>query len=314
MKQAVTVILTSVILFGFAVPFFPSASATASFPTVVSSIGNSYGSGTSYIMNLPSGESTGDMYILCVTFNIAETTDTWPTGWVLMFAPVTNGVQFECRYHLANMTEGGAITVTVGSSAAMGYVGYLISGQSTIVAPVAAIPVTGNTANPDPPSLTAIPSDARLWIAAYGWGNTGSVTHSAYPSGFTNNQVLSGTVGNARGAFSSNNTDGTTLNPGTATLSNTILWIATTISVPSLTVTTVVASPNFTLSWIFGILIILLTLLGFARAPAALFLSAILCILLSVELFNQIGNLVISAIIMGMAVFLLVIGISEVRE
>lgn len=229
-------------LAGLVLPPAAQATASSTYPSVTATQSTAGGAGTSQVIALPGGASVGDLLIACVAVN-AATTFTWPTGWGAVFLPVpsASSIDLDCHYIYANATVGATVTVTLGTSAQAASVAYRIAGANISSAPLAASTGgTGSSTSPDPPSVTGIPTENRLYIAVFAW--TGSATLSNYPANYNSNQLTKSQGTASAIAIASRDLNGGAENPGVATLSAPVAWSAQTITVRPVQLTVTTAS------------------------------------------------------------------------
>lgn len=180
---------------------------------------------TSHVISLPAAIVSGDLLI--AIWNPDGTgAGTWPAGWTQLWAtnlPANTG-RTECRYRVADGTEGASITVTTAAAVTSSHATYRIDTFSGN-APEAGVTATANSANANPPSLTpSWGAKDTLWIAVAAVDNT-DVT--AAPTSYTN--LLTGAtptrLGTARRELNAATED-----PGTFTNASD-QWGANTIAV-----------------------------------------------------------------------------------
>lgn len=94
------------------------------FP-VIENTANSSDSGTSHVVDLPSGITTGELLLVFVT--VQDSTCTFPGGWT-SFVSSGGSVTLNAAWRVADETEGASITITTGLSRASGHQSYRISG------------------------------------------------------------------------------------------------------------------------------------------------------------------------------------------
>lgn len=231
----------------------------ASFPTIAGITNGNAGSAPSQTIYIPGGESAGDLFIVCMTTYTAGGAHaiTMPSGWYTLVAPILNNVQFDCFFRFSTGHGGGvAVTMTPSVAVSIAYVAYRITGSDNLTAPLAVNPaISATNANPDPPSITGAPVTDRLYIVAFGWFVSQSL--SSYPANYANSTSSASNGAAPAIAIAARNLNGGTENPGTAALSGSTQWIATTITVaPAIPI---IASPGPTLdadAWIFLFLLL----------------------------------------------------------
>lgn len=215
-----------------------------SFPTVAATnSGNSGADATSHVINMPAGVAVGDRLIVLFTNdNDVSVTVSSGTGWTELF---TGTVSLTLRYtgYWKDATgSGDNLTIDTGTAQGSAHASYRITGHDPATSPEAAALGAGVDTNPNPPDFnpTAWDAEDTLWIACYGWD--GNTSHTSYPANYTSNQVTDRWA-NAAGvgvAVSTRNLNAASENPGTATISASVVWIATTVAIrPSPPPTTV---------------------------------------------------------------------------
>lgn len=225
--------------------------AQAAFPSVAATNnGNSAASVTTHTINLPTGITTGNLLIACVSVDGTPTL-TWNTEagtWTVLSGPASNESVLECRYKIATGSEGASFTVTSSVAEASAHVSYLITGQHTSSVPESVTPATGSDANPNPPLINPSGWDVEdtLWIVAIGVDSNKTI--SSYPTNFTSNQVFdqyNHSIHGAGIALASRNNAAASEDPGTATLSGTDGWVASTIAIRPATPVPILTQNDF---------------------------------------------------------------------
>lgn len=286
------------------------AEATST-PVVAATAVTASAATTSFKVNLPSsGAAVGDLYIACLGMNGAPTT-TWPSGWSALFTPtsINGGIQLECNFKIAAVTDGATITVTLSSSVASVAAAYRITGALVTVNPGGSNPPSAaNTANPDPPSVS-IRSDNNLFIEVYTW--TGSATNSAYSSGYTGSQLLKAQTTAATIAMATKAASAGSDDPGTATLSASNFGVAATLGVnPSADLIPAVVPTDFTIDYLFLALYVILITVGFL-IPFVHLLAGLEGIVLAAALFGDTGNAALAGFFAAVSLFFLLAGFRE---
>lgn len=215
---------------------FATGGGGGSYPTYLSATGSNFPTpATSHLVVMPATVNAGDLLMMQIA-TIANGAVTTPSGWTLMSSVSLGAVQYVSWYYkVAAGTEGGTtVTVTVGLSCNAAALVHRIQAGTYSGAPEIANVATGNTANPDPPSLSpSWGSAATLWIAAFSGRNPGSGT-SVYPFANGNTRSASGaTSDNSQGIAAScweNNTTASR-DPGTFTNASSSARQAHTVAV-----------------------------------------------------------------------------------
>lgn len=181
-----------------------------------------------WIINLPASISAGDLLLLFISNNSANTPIT-PSGWTSLLN-TGNGVSAFYKY--ASGSEGATVSVGSGGIRSGAAVCYRITGTDGSTAPaLSATAITPASATFDPPSLTpSWGSDDTLWLAISAEVG-GSHTVSAGPTGYTlqNNQVGTGSS-SAIHAYARTNAAASE-DPSAFTLSGTALGSAITVGI-----------------------------------------------------------------------------------
>ncbi|MCU0678065.1 MAG: hypothetical protein MUF19_00555 [Candidatus Pacebacteria bacterium] len=218
--------------------------ALAAFPVVQStSSGGNTAVGLSTAITLPSGVTNGDLLmVFFIKDGTAAPTSTVGTGWTAL-----NGGAGTAQYSIGYWKiADGSDTLTINhASSKTAYVAYRITGHDPNTAPTEATAVTGTSVSPNPPSLNPAGWDIEdtLWISSFGWDRLGAAASnlSAYPTNYSGSQtsfVSGATANDVAMAASTRNLQIASEDPGTATLSQSVAWIARTYAVrpvPTLT-------------------------------------------------------------------------------
>jgi hypothetical protein len=171
------------------------------FPEVVGRDGGDRDvNGTNHTINLPDGSNVVGRRLI-VFFGVdgdqasGDPGISWPAGWTEMFGVNESGLIYcraEARYRVIDGTEGfdgtdDTITITTTLSEMSAHVSYLIEAYGSELVEDQANS-GGNTANPDPPSLTpSWGADDSLWIAGCCY-DRGDRSVSDYPDNYSNGQ------------------------------------------------------------------------------------------------------------------------------
>jgi len=234
--------LVILLLIGFSIP----SQASGILPTVSSSAAyGPHSATTSHAFTVSAGTAP-DLVILCVEFNTATGTITYPSGWSIAGTTLVNTITGVCIYEYVSDGSSVTATFTTGSSAADAAVSYRVvgAGGKMTIDPTGA---SGSSSSPQPPAITVSPTDAVLIVDAMLFGNTNFCTVSTYATGFTSNKIsaTSGSISAGAAMSTKSETIGTET-PGTATLSASCLWVAFSFAVggTSLSVS-ISANPNY---------------------------------------------------------------------
>jgi len=187
---------------------------------------------TSHTVNLPANIRMGDLLIVFFSCD-GNPTVTWPTadGWASIFHQ-TNGPAntLDIGYKIADGTEGATITVDTGAAEQSAHISYRITGHDSKQAPQVSTGATGNSASPDPDSLTPTGgAKDYLWIAVE--GNDNGDAASAYPTNYTNGQTkTAGTSSGANIAVARRELNASSEDPAAFTITAN-KWVACTVAV-----------------------------------------------------------------------------------
>jgi len=220
------------------VSFGPVTPGTAAPTVAATNSGNNNTAGTSHTCNLPASISAGDLLILSVSAD--NTTISTPSGWTQLCTDINGtGARLSVFYKVAGGSEGGTVSVSTGASTRSSHASYRITGYSGTPE---AQTTNGSSTTPDPPSLTPSWGTFKtLWIVALA-SKTAIVftshTVSAYPTGYSNNQIsalanwtVSTTTHNLRNTIANRVKAVSADNPSTFTISQSGTWSVATIAV-----------------------------------------------------------------------------------
>jgi hypothetical protein len=193
-------------------------------------------------LNLPASIAAGDLLVCQIARRGGSQTYTFPAGWVQVSgaASLENAQgQFDLFYKIADGTEGATISVssTVAGSNRMTCWIARFTGADNAGTPVAAAAAEGSAtdANPDPPNFApGLGARDFLWFAVQISESTAqSVT--AYPTNYTGNQTsLNGALASTTGmrhSFASRALNASSEDPGTFTMTASIIWKAKTFAI-----------------------------------------------------------------------------------
>lgn len=205
------------------------------FPTVVSRADPlSTANATSHTVNFGSTPSAGDLLIVVAFFDGAPGI-TWPTAqgtWTQLYTgDIGTSSRVDIRYKTAN-GEGSSITLTTDASERMATATWVIDDGTFVGAPEIAT-ATGNSANPDSPSLSpSWGAKDSLWLSL-AFQDGGDLTISVYPTSYTQTAVLDATggAGGVTMGRAERQLNAASDNPSAYTFSNSKPWIAATIAI-----------------------------------------------------------------------------------
>lgn len=210
------------------------------FPTTVARTNNVDSVATmSHTINIPDGSNVaGRLIVAVVGINStgANSTGTWPGGWVALVAHAEGSDSLELYYHETTGLEGypatgASITVTTPANRQSAHATYLFSGQELVATqpPQVGTSATGSSAAPNPPLLTPTGgAKDYTWLAVGGMRDT---TFSAAPASYTNLQAPSSGAGGSATAVGAaeRQLNAASEDPGTFTTANNRDWVANTI-------------------------------------------------------------------------------------
>ena len=301
--------------------FIPSVSAEFTLTSSVFApmvLGTSSGSTTLNTSLTVTFYNTGvvstDLLLACINFNGDPGTITYPAGWSEAFMG-TNTYQMRCMYKFDN---SASVVITHTSGTQHSFVSYAIHGAKFMQLIGPSTSITGSSTNPDPPlKVSVTPSNVFLSIAAYTWGNNNFCTSSSFPAGYVNPiKEDAGTGGiSAYSAMATKEVAATSDDPGTATLSASCKWIATTIAVlPPEDVNPISVSVDISVILLYLILIGLTLFLGIRafpeKNPLHLFLAGLASVFFALMLFTITGNVPLTILWFGVALFIIIDGIA----
>lgn len=187
---------------------------------------------TSHPVTMPATVNAGDLLI--VLFGSLSRVISAPGGWNLL-STAANNYELNVYYKIAAGTEGGtspAWTSTIANNTS--HQVYRITAWHGTTPPEVGTSALGNSANPNPPTLTPSWGSAEtLWLAVSSGGYNGSPTISSYPTNYLNGVATVGgggsqvsLLGSARRELTATSDD-----PGTFTTSGAAEWVAQTVAI-----------------------------------------------------------------------------------
>lgn len=200
--------------------------------------GNDGGVGaTNHTVNLPSGIAAGERLI--VMFAGREPDDvTFPAGWTELYDTGNAGQACQAgAYRDCDGTEGASITVTTTVNRRSAWQVWRLSRGNFIAsaAPEVGTVATGNSANPDPPTVAPSWGGSVPTLFIVSAAIKESVTPpsvSSWPTNYADNQTqVTGAGTNHALHAASRQASTSSENPGTFTLSGSERWAAQTIAV-----------------------------------------------------------------------------------
>jgi len=216
---------------------------------------------TAWTMNLPATVESGDLLIAFCAIDGAGSTITWDQSshgtWTNQWTDSsTAGISATCWAKVADGTEdSGTLSLTVDAiEAGMMYAIAIQDWEGTLSGVSVGTFAGGNSANPDPPTVTAAGgSGDNLFIILQ--ANDSTRTATAYSANYTDNQATAASGGGVGAGFSvsSRNLAASSDNPGTMTISASDNWTVNTIVVePAAAGGPVITDVNTTESWTDG--------------------------------------------------------------
>lgn len=201
------------------------------FPVVESNSIDSITVGSvSHDLSLPSGVAVGDGLIMIVSVDGNPSVD-WPVDWDELFYDTQAGNALSIACKEADGTEGGIVTITLGGSQGVAWIGYRISGHLSFDTqlPEVSAGATATDQSPDPDSLTPTGgAKDYLWIACCSMdgGDTADTFPSSYIGTLTEGPGLEAGVASCHRLLNAASED-----PGNFTKSDIEDWVAVTIAV-----------------------------------------------------------------------------------
>jgi hypothetical protein len=191
------------------------------------------GNSATKTLTYPVSIDSGDLLILFIGHDSVSGTPfgSYPSGWVELYDGANSDHAGAVAYKIADGTESGNFTVTANDSERAHHVTLKITGWHGTTAPELTSN-TGNSINPDPPSITpSWGSEDNLIIAACIHDNT-DTDWPVVTFPYTNNQIdNSATVSSVGVGICADEDTSTTVNPGTYEMTGTDRWTAWTIAV-----------------------------------------------------------------------------------
>lgn len=226
------------------VPIAYPESQPTSFPVVAGvAQSNANGNATSHTVSLPSGVEVGDLLVVIMGFRGGRTYTTstvqFPAGWTeLVTNTASSDGQGVVYYKVATGVEAGASSITVaaaptgGTGARSAHTVYRIQKGTYTGTPEAAFinaTTMVSSTNPNPPSLTpSWGTEKVLWIAgaagtrAETTPNTGTFVPTDFESGTYEFDNSGTTTSSASVSTAIRYFEGSTLDPGSFTLTTTV--------------------------------------------------------------------------------------------
>lgn len=209
-----------------------------SFPQVAAtSNGNSGATGTTHVVTLPTGISSGDLLLVFFANQQgaadAPAITTPASGWVQLFTKNQgSGQNLTVFYRWADGNEAATITITIAGNRSSAYACYRVTGADSGINPESGTAAGATSTAPNPPTQTVSWGSAdNLWIVTYAW--RGNVAHATYPANYISNQLTDRWV-NTLGcgiAVATQNIAAATEDPGVAAIGTSTIWAANTVVV-----------------------------------------------------------------------------------
>lgn len=195
---------------------------------------------TSHSASLPTSPS-GELLLLFISLyadGLGDNADisSGPSGWTLLGTP--NSSESHLTYVYAKVSsgsEGASVSFTTTDNTFDSCACFSISGWSGTVGDLTISSVaSGNSDSPNPGNCNPGTSAEYLWIVFTGFVDDGA-TVSSYPTDFSDNQTYKDNGGGSNEhvtvAVATREYTGSSLDPGTYTLSETEGWEAWTVAV-----------------------------------------------------------------------------------
>jgi len=172
-------------------PATTGAYVPGDFPVIADYVGTSDTTASvPHTVALPTGIVAGDL-CLVITTSQGAISWTFPAGWTEV---LDSGGQpnFGVAYRICDGSEGASITVTLSASNSMNALVYRITGAHQVTPPETAVVAPATATSSNPPALTPAGwnPEKTLWLAAS--SGDGTVTPTAYPTGYTYHQTTQG--------------------------------------------------------------------------------------------------------------------------
>lgn len=197
----------------------------ASFPVIQTTSNSSATSTTTHNVSMPSGIAAGDKLVVFFVCDGGRTVNT-PTGWTktVDLAEDSGGLLF--RLVIYTKTAAGSDTISVTTSgntdSAHAVYRYVTTGGFELATAISASIST----SPNPPSLTPSGGSQKYkWISVV--ATRPNIT--AYPAGYTNNQVKNEASNFTVGVATRDN-ETSSEDPGVFTIASSDRWITATVA------------------------------------------------------------------------------------
>lgn len=212
----------------------------AAFPIVQATNSNSDAvATTTHTVNLPSGLASGHLLLVFFSCRNSTATITTPSGWTQVTADFNSGGSASGQTisaiyrRTSDGSEGSTLSVTTSASNACASISKRITGHHASTDPEAAgTAATGNSSNPNPPSLSpSWGAEDTLWIAME--ANVADRAVSVWPTDFNDNQlrVASSTGTNVTLAYSERSVNASSQDPSAMTIAAPENWGSQTVAV-----------------------------------------------------------------------------------
>lgn len=155
------------------------------FPQVVNESSSSNGTDqTNQVVTLPGSLVVGNKLVAALSIDGA-TTATWPAGWDEILDANRTGVTVTVGVRTIDGSEGATVTVVTSASERSCHHCWQISGHDNAILPEAGS-ANGNSASPNPPSLTPTGgAKDYLWLAV-ACLQPGTNVATGFPASYTN--------------------------------------------------------------------------------------------------------------------------------
>lgn len=225
---------TPIILFALLLAAAQPAQAT--YPTMVGSavLDTDVVSDTNHTFDLKTGMTNGNLAIIFWGGGGIDSSPNFACpGWSVLEDQIVafGSGHFGIAAKIVDGTEGATLTCTTDLAETGTSISIEITGINTTTAVEDCNGINGSTAAPDPEDCNPSQWDVEdtLWIAAA--YIDGPVTFSAFPSGFTLNQVNGTNVSSGDIAIAMRNETSASVNPPAFTVSSSGNWAAVTLAI-----------------------------------------------------------------------------------
>lgn len=210
-----------------AFPSFAGSLATTDSGAVIS---------TPFTVNLPAGITAGELLLMLISDSVLDDSmGPAASGWTLLGHANTSGNNGHGTlfYRIADGSEGSTVTVTftATNSSRMSAMVRRITNWHSTTPPEATIVAGGASTTPDPGALTPSWGAAdTLWVAMVA-GDSIFTGTTGYPATYADNREEFSPTNNPCVAWATRNLNAASDDPGTFTVSASVLWVTFTVAV-----------------------------------------------------------------------------------